>query len=161
MGPVIRLALKINNPPMQTSTLYKWPAILIASLLVSFLPVTVQGQTWYNSAWLYRKAITIDYTKVGAGPHTNFPVLINITDANLQTGAQADFDDILFTSSDGITKLDHEVESYTSGTGALAAWVEIPSLSSTANTVIYMYYGNAAATAQQNITGTWNANYSG
>ena len=75
--------------------------------------------------------------------------------------AQADFDDILFTSSDGTTKLDHQIESYTSGTGTLVAWVEIPSLSSAANTVIYMYYGNAAATAQQNITGTWDASFKG
>src|SRR4030095_13438745 len=130
-------------------------------LLVSVLPAAVQAQSWYNSSWLYRKAITIDYTKVSAGAHTNFPVLINITDADLQTKAQADYDDILFTSADGTTKLDHEVESYTSGTGALVAWVEIPSLSSSANTVIYMYYGNAGATPQQNITGTWNTNYKG
>ena len=136
------------------------PCYVICLLLLSgLLPRGVQAQSWYNASWLYRKAITIDYTKVGTGPHTNFPVLINITDADLQTGAQADFDDILFTSSDGTTKLDHEVENYTSGTGALVAWVEIPSLSSSANTVIYMYYGYASATAQQNITGTWDATF--
>ena len=59
----------------------------------------------------------------------------------------------------GRQSLTHEIESYTSGTGTLVAWVEIPSLSSAANTVIYMYYGNAAATSQQNVTGTWNATY--
>src|SRR5688572_16984959 len=97
--------------------------IILCLLLTSVFPVLGTAQSWYNASWLKRKAITIDYTKVGTGPHTNFPVLINITDANLQTAAQADFDDILFTSSDGTTKLDHEVESYTSGTGALIAWV--------------------------------------
>ncbi|MEO6734084.1 MAG: DUF2341 domain-containing protein [Ferruginibacter sp.] len=147
---------------MKNFTFLKLQAVLIGVLLLlSLLPDTAYGQSWYNSSWLYRKAITIDYTKVGAGPHTNFPVLISITDANLQTGAQADFDDILFTSSNGTTKLDHEVESYTSGTGALVAWVEVSSLSSSVNTVIYMYYGNAAASAQQNITGTWDATFKG
>lgn len=147
---------------MKIFTLYKLPAIILVSLLFqSVLPNEVQAQTWYNASWLYRKAITIDYTKVGAGPHTNFPVLINITDANLITEALSTGNDILFTSSNGTTKLDHEIESYTSATGALVAWVQIPSLSSSANTVIYMYYGNSAATSQQNVTGTWDATFKG
>ncbi|MEO6452650.1 MAG: DUF2341 domain-containing protein [Ginsengibacter sp.] len=137
--------------------LYK--LLIISFLLTAFLPYSVQAQSWYNASWTSRKAITIDYTKVGTGPHTNFPVLISRADADLQTGAQADGDDILFTSSDGTTKLSHEIESYTSASGTIVAWVEIPSLSSSANTVIYMYYGNVAATAQQNITGTWDANF--
>ena len=45
--------------------------------------------------------------------------------------------------------------------GPIVAWIEIPSLSSTANTVIYMYYGNASASSQQNITGTWNSSFNG
>ncbi len=116
---------------------------------------------WYNVSWLYRKAITIDYTKVISGAHTDFPVLISITDTDLQTKAQSDADDILFIASDGTTKLSHEIESYTSASGILVTWVKIPSLSSSANTVIYMYYGNAAATSQQNVTGTWNTNFKG
>jgi hypothetical protein len=122
-------------------------------------PAEVEG--WYNSAWLYRKLITIDYTKVGPGPHSNFPMLISRTDTDLQAHALSSANDVLFTSSNGTTKLDHEIESYISGTGAIVAWVEIPSLSSAANTNIYMYYGNAAAANQQNTTGTWNSNYQG
>lgn len=130
-------------------------------LFLLIFPNLVQAQSWYNTSWLYRKAITIDYTKVGAGPHSNFPVLISITDANLQISALSTGNDILFTSSDGATKLSHEIENYTSSTGTLVAWVEIPSLSSSANTVIYMYYGNSAATNQQNVTGTWDASFKG
>ncbi|WP_205943428.1 DUF2341 domain-containing protein [Pedobacter polaris] len=110
--------------------------------------------------WLHHKSITVDYTKVGTGPHTNFPLLISITDVDLKNKAQADGDDILFTSIDG-AKLDHQIESYTSATGTLVAWVKIPSLSSAVNTTIEMYYGNASATAQQNVTGTWDANFKG
>jgi uncharacterized repeat protein (TIGR01451 family) len=117
------------------------------------------AQGWYNVGWTYRKAITIDYTKVSSGPHTNFPVLISRTDTDLQAKAQSSGNDILFTASDGTTKLDHQIESYTSGTGALVAWVRIPSLSSSSNTVIYMYYGNASASDQQNATGTWESNF--
>ncbi len=130
-------------------------------LLLYFLPIRVQGQGWYNGSWLYRKIITIDYTKVGSGPHTNFPVVISIVDADLKTKALASGNDILFTSSDGTTKLNHEIEKYTSASGTLVAWVQVPSLSSAANTVLFMYYGNAGAANQQNVTGTWDANFKG
>jgi hypothetical protein len=68
---------------------------------------------------------------------------------------------VVFTASDGTTKLDHEVEQYTSGTGTLVAWVRIPSLSSTVDTQIYMYYGNPSVGSQANPTGVWDTGYGG
>ncbi|MDQ5969078.1 MAG: hypothetical protein QG579_235, partial [Patescibacteria group bacterium] len=116
---------------------------------------------WYSSSWLYRKAITIDNTKVsGSADLTGFPILIDITDAGLAANAQADGDDILFTSSDGITKLNHEIEIYASATGRLTAWAST-TLDFDNDTVIYMYYGNSGAANQQNATGVWDSNYKG
>jgi hypothetical protein len=115
---------------------------------------------WYNPSWQYRKAITIDHTKVG-GTLANFPVLVSVTDANLQANAQASGNDILFTDASGTAKLAHEVEFYTSASGQLIAWVSVPSVSASVDTVIYMYYGNPAAPAQQNPSGVWDANFSG
>ena len=74
-----------------------------------------------------------------------------------QTSAQSTGNDILFTTSDGITKIPHEIESYSSG--ALTAWVNVPSVSSTDNTTLYMYYGNASSTSQQNVNGVWDSNF--
>lgn len=131
--------------------------------LFSLFTSNIFSQGWYNSSWLYRKTITIDYTKVGAtgAPHTNFPVLINITDADISSKARADGFDILFTSSDGTTKLNHERERYTSGTGNLVTWVQVPSLSSIAATDIYLYYGNSSSSDQQNAAGVWDSNFKG
>ncbi|MEK6840336.1 MAG: LamG domain-containing protein, partial [Nanoarchaeota archaeon] len=115
---------------------------------------------WYNSSWGYRKNITFDGNKIGEDNLTDFPVLINITDANLSQYAQADGDDILFTQSDGSTKLDHEIEFYNSTTGWLVAWVRIPTLrNQTTNTSIFMYYNNSAASNQQNKAGVWSNGY--
>ncbi|MFH1822753.1 MAG: DUF2341 domain-containing protein, partial [Patescibacteria group bacterium] len=114
---------------------------------------------WWNDSWLYRKQITIDHTKV-ASNLTNFPVLISTTDADLITKAQTDGDDIVFTDANDI-KLPHEIESYNSGTGGLIAWVKIPSLSSSVDTVLYMYYGNASASNQEDVTNVWDSNYKG
>jgi hypothetical protein len=114
---------------------------------------------WYNASWQYRKAITFtsDTAKIPS-TLTNFPVLINLSsDSDLAADAQDDGDDILFTSSNGTTKLDHEIEKFDGSTGELVAWVEVPSLST--GTVIYMYYGNSGASNQQNATGTWDGNF--
>lgn len=121
-----------------------------------------QRSDWYNSIWTYRKTLTIDETKVsGSTDLTNFQVLISMTDSDLASKAQSDADDILFTSSDGTTKLDHEIESYDSATGTLIAWVRVPTLDYNDNTILYMYYGNASASSQQNPTGVWSAEYEG
>jgi len=126
------------------------------------------------SSFAYRKAITIDHTKVsGTTNLTNFPVLINLpTDASLSAHAQdathGNGGDILFTTSSTAwntgtvnDKLAHEIETYTASNGSLQAWVKIPSLNASnaaQDTVIYMYYGNASATNQQNKTAVWDSN---
>jgi hypothetical protein len=69
----------------------------------------------------------------------NFPVLVSVTDANLKSLGNGgnvgknDGTDILFTASDGATKLAHEIESYNAGTGQLIAWVSVPTVSPTAD----------------------------
>ncbi|MHB8053174.1 MAG: DUF2341 domain-containing protein, partial [Methanoregula sp.] len=115
---------------------------------------------WY-CPWNNRKKITIDHTKVAA-TLTNFPVLISlVTDADLASSALANGNDILFTSADGTTKLDHEIENFTVSNGRLIAWVRIPSLSSTTDTALYMYFNNSGAANQQNAAGVWDTNFKG
>ena len=136
--------------------------VLIALGVTQTAPVEVNaaGESWFSSSWLLRKAITIDATKVSSGPHTDFPVLVNLSsDASLAANAQADADDILFTSSGGATQLSHEIERYGSATGALVAWVKVPSLPSATDTVLFMYYSNGSATSQQDATNVWDSNY--
>ena len=114
---------------------------------------------WNTCNWSYRKKITIDKTRV-SGTQANFPVLINLSsDSGLRDRAQVDGDDILFTASDGTTKIPHEIESFTKGTGALIAWVNVPSITSASDTDIYLYYGNSSASSQQDVTGVWDSNY--
>jgi subtilisin family serine protease len=133
-----------------------FPRIQVDSAMNDLVPPS--GVPWYDNNWQYRKQITIDHTKVAA-TLTDFPVLISITDSNLLASAQADGDDILFTSADGTTKLSHEIESWNDSSGKLVAWVKMPSLSSVDNTNIFMYYGNAAAVNQENVAGTWRSEY--
>ena len=117
----------------------------------------------------YVRAVTIDYTKVPTADQSNFPVLFSGTYAYLATTANggnvtnANGYDIIFTSdAAGVTKLNHEIETYTAASGLVNFWVRVPTVSHTANTVIYLWYGNSAiSTSQENVTGVWDANFKG
>jgi len=135
-------------------------ALLAVLLPVIFIPMPARADTgWYDVSWEYRKSITVDSAQV-ADSLSDFPLLISLSaDIGLAANAQNDGDDILFTASDGITRRNHEIEEYESGSGKLAAWVKIPSLSDTQNTAIYMYYGNSGVSSQQNAAGVWSNGY--
>lgn len=117
--------------------------------------------------YLYRDTITIDHTKVGSGGVTNFPMLFSGTYAQLATVANggqvtnANGYDIIFTSDAlGLTVLNYERELYTAATGKVVFWVQVPSLSSSSDTVIYIWYGNSLiSTDQSNATATWDSNF--
>jgi predicted glutamine amidotransferase len=118
--------------------------------------VFVWTQTnWWDAAWQYRRTITIDHTKV-SGDQTDFPVLIDLTDSGLTPKALTSGYDFVFTDANE-AKLSHEIETYESGTGHLVAWVKIPLLSSTTDTVLFMYYGNPSSANQQDTVAVWGS----
>jgi Concanavalin A-like lectin/glucanases superfamily/Domain of unknown function (DUF2341) len=98
---------------------------------------------------------------------SNFPFLFNTTDPLLRTVANgghvtnANGWDMIFTSdAAGKNRLNHEIESYNGATGQVIAWVQIPTVSHTTDTVIYLFYGNSSiTTSQANKTGVWDTNY--
>ncbi|MFW9901891.1 MAG: DUF2341 domain-containing protein, partial [Candidatus Thorarchaeota archaeon] len=108
----------------------------------------------------YYKEITINHLKV-AEDLTDFPLLISIDDSDLHTEVQANGNDIAF--SNGTDWLDYEIElfdqDYDATHARLIAWIRVPSISSSTDTKIYMYYGNSTMTARQNPTGVWTSNY--
>ncbi len=113
----------------------------------------------FDLGWQYRKQVTIHHDLVD-GDLSDFPVFISIVDPDLQAKAQDDGDDILFM--DGIGDafwLNHEIESYLSESGTLYAWVNVPFLSSSEDTVIYLYYGNGGCSSQQHVPDTWNDHF--
>ena len=137
------------------------PIVLIITLILSVIgPNSASADPgWYNLSWQHRKKITIHAANVSA-TQSNFPLLINLaSDTELAADAQDDGDDILFTASDEVTQLSHEIEYFNGTTGQLVAWVKIPSLSSVTDTEIYMYYGNAGAANQEDVTNVWDINY--
>ena len=121
----------------------------------------VVQQAWFDADWSFRKAIVIDSAQVAASL-TGFPVLIHLaTDPELAGAAQVNGDDIVFTASDGVTKLSHEIELFVKATGELVVWVNVPYLSGGADTTIYMYYRSTVPGSQEDVAGVWDASYGG
>ncbi|HVY40286.1 MAG TPA: LamG-like jellyroll fold domain-containing protein, partial [Polyangia bacterium] len=133
-----------------------------------------------QAAYSYRMDITLDRTRVGnsGAPTTlsNYPLLLDITSANLKTVANgghvqnANGYDITFVGADATTcggpstcTFNYEIESYTATTGRVIAWVQIPALktvSASSNQTIVVKYGDATISSPtQNATGTWDTNF--
>ncbi len=110
----------------------------------------------------YRK-ITIQSSQVEADL-TDFPVMIKITGADFQSieddVTDADGDDIIFRLTLPGDQLDHEIEVYDTTNDIMLAWVKVPNISSSSDTDIYMYYGNACiSSSTQDAAGVWSNGY--
>jgi hypothetical protein len=121
-----------------------------------------------GGSWSFSKTITIDHTKAGSADTTDYPLLFSSTIAGLKTVANggsvqsvSGYDIAFFSDSGLTTMLDFEVEKWDATTGELVAWVRVPTLSHTVDTVIYLGYGNASIVAsQEDVAGTWDAGFS-
>jgi len=121
----------------------------LARLFVEYMIPLPEDIVYFQQ---FEKDITISSSMTSA-TLTNFPVMIDITDSDLAADAQTDGDDIIFKLGD--EALDFEIEYFNKGTGRLVAWVKIPTLSSTSNTVITMAYGNPNA-GSSSTTRVWD-----
>ncbi|MFZ2253556.1 MAG: DUF2341 domain-containing protein [Minisyncoccia bacterium] len=96
----------------------------------------VPNSEWYDGSWGKRKRVTV--TNADAVSYTNAAIKLTVA---YDSDMQADFDDLRFTSSNGTTLVNHFIESYTASTDAVV-WVEVPTLATSTDTEVYMYYGN-------------------
>ena len=142
---------------------------ILALMIVSLTPtnvfkVGVQAyETQSVTDFTHVRQITINHNYVNAWLH-DFPVYVyNVSDdlKDTDTGGniRPDGYDIAFYSSDNNTQYAHEIEYYDGTTGTLCAWVNVTDISPSADTIFYMYYGDADSSNQENVFGTWDGNY--
>ncbi len=125
-------------------------------------------------SYSFYRQITVDHTKCGSTNTTDFPALFFGTYTYLKTsgnggdiqntvsvnGVTVPADLIFSTDNAGASPLKWQIVSYDATTGVIVAWIKIPTLSASVDTVIYMLYKNPAVTTWQgDITGTWNSSY--
>jgi len=130
--------------------------VLALFSLVVFVPSDAFG-TWYDASWEHRNKITVSLNTVISSDLTDFPVLVSLTNSDFIQTNNSDGTDIVFTASDGITQLSHEIEKFDSSTGEIIAWVKFPTLPSTSTADIYIYYkGNSISVDPSDV---WDSNY--
>lgn len=125
-------------------------------------------------AYAFKRTCTVSHLQCGGSDSTDFPVSVVFTDTTMKlvgsgghinntvsSHGQTVPADLAFFSDTGLTTaLAFEIESYDATAGTIVAWVKIPTLSHTADTLFYMGYDDAAVvTFQGNVSGTWNSAY--
>lgn len=138
-------------------------------VLTAFAMITLAPTPCASAGYAYHRTVVIDHTKVPNTDQTNFPFLFNTTDptfASVANGGHVSspngYDIVFSTDPNGLTKLDHELEEYNPVTGQVIAWVRMPTLSHTSDTMLYVFYGNSTIeTSQQDPNGVWDSNYLG
>ena len=101
---------------------------------------------WYDASWGYRVKITVDNTKVPS-TQTDIPVYVDLSalPAGFHTNVKAAGADIRVTRTDETTEVAREVVFYDAATDTGELHFLANSLSGSADTDFYIYYGNAAA----------------
>ena len=138
--------------------------LLVLSLIFSF--IFAFPQNTFASSWLadynYRKTLTVTGSSVGA--LSNYQLLIALykgvgTDSNtsyyLNNHALDNFNDIRFTSDDGLTLLGYWIQS--SDSNSATVWVKLDSIpASPSQKTFYLYYGSSAAASLSSGPDTFN-----
>lgn len=118
------------------------------------------------SVFSYYRTITFDHTQVPSN-QTNIPMVVLTSLASLKTigngghvSNASGYDIVFSTTIDGNSPINWETVSYSPTTGVAEYWLQVPTLSSTVDTVIYMCYGcGTISTDQSNTNATWDSNY--
>jgi len=139
----------------------------------------VASRNWL-SGWEKRVRIAIDNNDIDADL-SNFPVLIYLSNSSSgrnnedisfvfdELQSNANRGKIAATTSDGVTQINVEIERWNSTREQAWLWVKVPSISSVADTYLYLYFdktqpdntgyvGDTGSNAAKNV---WDSNFKG
>ncbi len=121
------------------------------------LDEVVLDPTWWNSSWKTRQLVHTDSGDVGS-IFTDFLTYVKLDNSTgTYTDMQADWDDLRFVGIDNTTEFKYHIENYTSTVAHV--WVNIPSVSSSANTSFWAFWNNSGASNNEDEANTYNSNY--
>jgi len=146
MSPKTRKMIKDFEAKAKVLTVFVLMMIVgLTSVFVINPSVEKVSAGVYPGSCSYYKKLTIDHDQVPSNL-VNFPVCVLIDDdSDMYEKVKSNLTDIEFWDSTNTTQYYHEVESYLIGGGVVNAtiWVNVTSISSTVDTVFYLWYGNA------------------
>jgi hypothetical protein len=127
--------------------------LLLTALVVSLVTVNAAGEAAWLDDWTNRVKITVDGNDVAAVLH-DFPVLLYLSNASgrNQDDVTFIFDElqspenrqkIAVTTADGVTPCYVEIEAWDQAGEEAWLWAKIPSINSSVDTVLYLYYDSS------------------
>jgi hypothetical protein len=117
------------------------------------------SKDWYDGNYKRRVEFRVDHSKIEEDL-TDLPVLVNLTSSNFKFNkAKSDGSDVIFVASDGSTILSFERVSHDATNKKAEYWVKLPEVSSTTDTIFYLYYSNPYGTDKEDKNATWNSDY--
>ena len=127
------------------------------SAMFVLTPSTVRaGYTDYAN----HKRITIESSFIDA-TLADFPILVHDDTGDLLGEVLNNASDIGFWNDGNSTQYNHEIEWFNWSNGELWVWVNVTSISSSVDTVLWMYYGDSDGgyPIGYNPTDVWDSNY--
>ncbi len=133
--------------------------------LSPFLLLFISSSAW--AAFGYYSPISINSAQVPS-TQTDFPVLVNVTDARFKTVANSGhvqnssgFDIRPYTDSTLTTAITgYELERYNASTGEVVMWVKVSSVTSS-STPFVLAYGDSGISTDGSSTTTWSNSFLG
>lgn len=116
---------------------------------------------WYDTDYSKRISVTINSSEVSS-TLTDYPLYVDLSQmpSSFHSSVQADGDDIRASKEDHSTGLEVELVWINTGATSGEFYVKVPSVSSSSDTVIYLYYSSPSATAYPTPENVWT-NYMG
>lgn len=150
---------KTNGKMDAASWELSWKRLLTVLMSLALF-ASGKAEAQWLSGYSYRNEITINANHFEEDV-SNFPLYLNVADSRLQYAdhcsqvKNSEAFDIAFSDGMG-TRLDHYIVSYDSASSTYRAWVNVPSISSSTDTQIYMFTGRRGI-ADPSTTTTWAA----
>ncbi|MGI9377551.1 MAG: DUF2341 domain-containing protein, partial [Tsuneonella suprasediminis] len=135
-----------------------WLIALIA--LVATPAFAADSDGWWDQAWPYRRAVTVDTSPSGAnvaGTIGRTMLLVRLHSGNFTfTDSMDNGADLRVVDSDGKTPLPFHIERFDAQNGLAAIWVSVPNLNGGEQHRIWLYYGNKNAPVGSDVAGTYD-----
>jgi hypothetical protein len=134
-------------------------AVGLVNTAVQSFVYTISGASCTPaSGYSHCRALTIDHTQVGGSTLSAFPVLVAATLGSSKIQNASCFDVVFSADLLGVNPIPWEQETCVQSTGVLVDWVRPYFVSASADTTIYVSYGNSGISTAQNSGGSaWKA----
>jgi len=136
--------------------------MLILALVLTLISLSsfAYSNTWWDDNWPYKQAINLSIATGTTETNHQVRFILNSTDvgANWDWTSECVSDKLRsrFVNEGQNKTLDFWVESCDSTLEIMTVWVEIDKSITTADSQIYIYYGNSGATTKSNGTSTFD-----